>query len=373
MNQDESQEIAGQELSVGDSFEAELLTRAREAGNEPIRLIPYDSVEEARSDLLDDELTAVAILPEDLTADVVAIGTSEGGAEPAEVTVLLNEGAGALQPSVVTRAADAAEDELASTVSSMLVSQLDQLGITVAPADAATIGRPVVVTYESVPSLTNRAGRGLPPLYYSVVITLTGLLSAVAIHLVVGIMAGVEEERILGRPLRLPPLDVDPWRRFKLEAALLVPTSVLGGLAATATAAWIIDTQIADVASTAVVSVLGTLALAWLTLAMFTGFGELGLLVTVLATTIFGVPSARGVYPAEAMPTFFRGLGFLPMRWIVDGARASFYFDGRAAAGLRGSIIVLVLYIAGALALGAVIAQVTQRRAAPSEDPDTGG
>ncbi len=373
VNQDESQEVAGQELSVGDTFEAELLKRAREAGNDPIRLIRYDSVEEARSDLLDDQLTAVAILPKDLTADVVAIGTSAGGAEPAEVTVLVNEGAGALQPSVVTRAADAAEDELASTVSSLLVSQLDQLGTKVAPADAATIGRPVVVSYESVPALTDRAGRGLPPLYYSVVITLTGLLSAVAIHLVVGIMAGVEEERILGRPLRLPRIELDPWPRFKVEAALLVPTSVLGGLAATATAAWIIDTQVADVASTALVSVLGTLALAWLTLAMFTGFGELGLLVTVLATTIFGVPSARGVYPAEAMPTFFRGLGFLPMRWIVDGARASFYFDGRGAAGLRGSIIVLILYSAGALALGAVIARVTQRRAVPPAEHSADG
>lgn len=363
VNLDEPQEIAGEQLSVGDTFEQELLQRADDAGDKPIRLIRYDSLERARADLLDNELTAVAILPSNLTADVVKIGTSAGKAEPVEVTVLLNEGAGALQPAVVTEAAGAAEDELANSVSTLLVSQLDQLGVQVDPGDAASIGRPVRVHYESTPSLTDRAGRGLPPLYYSVVITLTGLLSAIALHLAVGIMAGREEEAILGRAIQLPKLELDPWERFKVEAALLVPASVLGGLAATATAAWIIDTQVGDVAMTALVSVLGALALAWLTLAVVTGFGELGLLVVVLATTIFGVPSARGVYPVEAMPAFFAALGFLPMRWIVDGARASFYFDGRGAAGLEGSIIVLSLYIAGSLACGVGIARICQRRA----------
>lgn len=114
---------------------------------------------------------------------------------------------------------------------------------------------------------------------------------------------------------------------------------------------------------------LGVLALAWLTLAVITGFGELGLLVAVLATTIFGVPSARGVYPVEAMPAFFRALGFLPMRWIVDGARASFYFDGRGAAGLQGSIIVLSFYIVGSLACGVAIARICHHRAATGAEP----
>ncbi|MEO6629735.1 MAG: hypothetical protein ABIP03_14345 [Aquihabitans sp.] len=369
VNQDEAQAIAGEQLSVGAMFERELLKRAEGAGDKPIRLIQYDSLEQARADLLDNKLTAVAILPPNLTADVVKIGTSVGKAEPVEATVLLNEGAGALQPAVVTKAANTAEAELAGTVSSLLVSQLDELGIKVEPGNAASIGRPVRVNYESTPSLTDRAGRGLPPLYYSVVVTLTGLLSAVALHLLVGVMVGREEEEILGRPVRLPKLDLGPWERFKVEASLLIPASVLGGLAATATAAWIIDTQMANVAMTALVSVLGTLALAWLTLAVITGFGELGLLVAVLATTIFGVPSARGVYPVEAMPAFFSALGFLPMRWIVDGARASFYFDGRGAAGLQGSIIVLSLYIVGSLVCGVGIARICHRRAATGAEP----
>ena len=371
VNQDEPQDIAGQRLAVGDSFEKELLARADQADDKPIRLIPYDSLERARADLLDNKLTAVAVLPPNLTTDVVKIGISAGNAEPVDVTVLLNEGAGALQPSVVTKAADTAEDALATTISGLLVQQLDDLGVKVEPGDAASIGRPVRVRYESMPSLTDRAGRGLPPLYYSVVITLTGLLSAVALHLTVGIMIGRDHEEILGRPIRLPKLDLDPWERFKVEASLLVPASVLGGLVATATAAWIIDTQVGNVATTALVSVLGALALAWLTLGVITGFGELGLLLVVLATTIFGVPSARGVYPVEAMPAFFGALGFLPMRWIVDGARASFYFDGRAAAGLQGAIVVLTLYILGSLAFGVGIARTSRRRAATERTRET--
>lgn len=369
VDQDQPQDVAGTRLAVGESFRSELVQRSDAAHGKPIRLVTYPSLAAARADLLDNKLTAVAVLPRTLTADVVKIATTGGGAPPAEVTVLINEGAGALQPSVVTKAADAAEDQLAATISAQLVTQLDRLGLKIDPAHAATIGRPVRVHYEPTPALTDKAGRGLPPLYYSVVVTLTGLLSAVAIHLVVGVMAGVDEETILGRRLRLPRLDVDPWQRFRLEAGMVLPASVLGGLAATGTARWIIGTQMDAVGATALISVLGTLALAWLALAFVTGFGELGLLVAVLATTIFGVPSARGVYPVEAMPGFFRALGFLPMRWIVDGARAAFYFDGRAGAGLRGAIIVLVLYAVGSLAFGVLVARIC-RGAAGRDQPE---
>src|SRR5699024_10355396 len=118
-----------------------------------------------------------------------------------------------------------------------------------------------------------------------------------------------------------------------------------------------------SVGGAALVSVIGAVALSQLTLAMITGFGQVGLLVAVLATTIFGVPTARGAYPAEALPGFFEALGFLPMRWIVDGARAAFYFDGRGSAGLTGSLVVLGLYAIGAVAVGVLLARISERRA----------
>lgn len=368
---DEPQQLGDRELSVGATFHRALLDRIAAADDSPVRLVTYPDEAAAREALLDNRVTGVAILPADLTATVIDIGMRSATgqpAEPATVRLLLNEGAGALQPSVVTQAATAAQQQLADTVSGLLVAQLDAAGLQVHPSNAAVIGQPVRVETVGLPHLGDHAGRGLPPLYYSVVITLVGLFGAVALHALVGALVDEEPQHILGRKLDLGHLDLDRWQRYRLEAVLLVPTAVLGGIVATVTATGIVGTQIASVPATLLVSILGALALSQLTLAVITGFGSLGLLVAVLATTIFGVPSARGVYPAEAIPAFFQALGFLPMRWIVDGARAAFYFDGRADAGLRGSIVVLVAYVVGSVLAGVAVARLSHRR---SIEPST--
>lgn len=363
---DEEKELAGTRISVGATFSDALLEKAEAADGAPIELIAYDSLEEAQDDLADNRLTAVAVLPEDLSARVLQIGLDSAmgeHAEPAEVHLFVNEGAGALQPSVVDQAAAAAQQELADTVSGLLVEQLDDAGLTLDPANASVIGHPVRVERVGNPELGNKAGRGLPPLYYSVVITLVGLFGAVGLHSVVGAMTGEEPQHVLGREVSLPRIELGVWDRYRLEAMLSVPLAVLGGLAAVGTARWLVGTQMSSVWAAALVSIVGAIALSQLTLAMITGFGQVGLLVAVLATTIFGVPTARGVYPAEALPGFFEALGFLPMRWIVDGARAAFYFDGRGSAGLTGSLVVLSLYAVGAVALGVLVARISERRA----------
>lgn len=352
-------------ISVGSTFHDALRERADAANGAPIELVTYDTVEAAMDDLDNNRVTAVAVLPEDLSAKVIQIGLDSATgetAEPVTVDLFVNEGAGALQPSVVQTAATEAQQQLSDTVSTLLVGQLADLDLTLDPANAAVIGQPVRTELVPTPDLGDKAGRGLPPLYYSVVITLVGLFGAIGLHSIVGAMLGEAEQRVLGRKLELPRIELDTWARYRLEATLLVPLAVLGGIMATVTAKWIVGTQISSVGATVLVSILGAIALSQLTLAMVTGFGEVGLLVAVLATTIFGVPTARGVYPAEALPAFFEKLGFLPMRWIVDGARAAFYFDGRGGAGLTGSVVVLCIYIIFAVLLGVLVARVSHRR-----------
>lgn len=362
---DRVQEFGDTEISVGATFHQALRDRAEQADGSPIEVLTYDSVQAGMDDLRDNRVTAVAVLPADLSQDVIQIGLDSATGEPAEpvtVEVFVNEGAGALPPSVVEKAAAEAQQQLSNTVSALLVAQLDELDLTVDPVNAAVIGQPVRSEMIGKPALGDEAGRGLPPLYYAVVITLVGLFGAIGLHSIVGAMLGELDQRVLGRKIELPRLSLDALERYHLEAVLLVPLAVLGGLAATVTAKWIVGTQMSSVGATALISVLAAIALSQLTLAMVTGFGEIGLLITVLATTIFGVPTARGVYPAEALPDFFAGLGFLPMRWIVDGTRAAFYFDGRGAAGLTGAVNVLCIYIVIAVGLGAVFARISNQR-----------
>jgi uncharacterized phage infection (PIP) family protein YhgE len=108
---------------------------------------------------------------------------------------------------------------------------------------------------------------------------------------------------------------------------------------------------------------LGVLAAGWLTLLCVTAFGVLGEVLVILLTTIFGVPSARGVYPAEALPGFFRFLGtFLPLRYLTDAVRAVFFFDGNDDAGLRRGVVVLWVWALGSLLIGGLVAGAISRR-----------
>jgi hypothetical protein len=70
------------------------------------------------------------------------------------------------------------------------------------------------------------------------------------------------------------------------------------------------------------------------------------------------------VYPWEALPAFFRLLGeVLPLRYLTDGMRALFFFDGLADAGLRRGIIAVSIWGAASVVLGYCVALVCRRRA----------
>ena len=109
----------------------------------------------------------------------------------------------------------------------------------------------------------------------------------------------------------------------------------------------------------------GRIAIAMVTIIFLTLFGIGGELLGVLFTTIFGVPAALGVYPVEALPPFFRFVSaWHPMHYLTDGVRAQIFYEGRAAAGLRHAVVVLLLWIIGALIVGYLSARLIERRGA---------
>jgi hypothetical protein len=81
--------------------------------------------------------------------------------------------------------------------------------------------------------------------------------------------------------------------------------------------------------------------------------------VAVIFITIFGVPSALGVFPEYAIPGFFRfTASWHPMRYESDGARAIQFFGARGSAGLTISVVVLVAWLIGAVLAGGLLADV---------------
>ena len=104
---------------------------------------------------------------------------------------------------------------------------------------------------------------------------------------------------------------------------------------------------------------LGIAAVAALTLVFLVAFGIIGELVAVIFITIFGVPSALGVYPQYALPPLFRFISdWHPMRFATDGARSIVFFGGRSAAGLGTAIPVLFAYLVGSIVAGWGLAKV---------------
>jgi ABC-type polysaccharide/polyol phosphate export permease len=150
--------------------------------------------------------------------------------------------------------------------------------------------------------------------------------------------------------------------------------AVVSGPVITLMALGVLDAQ-ADAAMTiAWLCAAGVATIGWFTLFCVTAFGVLGEVLVVLVTTIFGVPSARGVYPAEALPSVFVELGkFLPMRYLTDGLRSAFYFDARAGAGLSSSLVALATWAVVSLVCGLAAAEVVaRRRRVPTRDAPFG-
>lgn len=360
---DEPVDVAGQHLAVGADFVDALTATA--ADDERIDLVAYASEAEARRAIGRNEIVGAIVLPASLSADVAAVGTGVGAADAATVALLRNDGAGSLQPVVFDEFAEAAVDRLSDEAADHLAGTLDDLGLTVAPDAVGSLARPVVATTEDVRAIGDAGGRGLPPFYVAVMVTLTGVLAATVTHELVGMRTGEEHLEILGREVRVGAVGADRWQRWVVEALVSIPVAVASGAAVVAMAVGVLGAHAENWPAAAALAVGGTLATMWLSLVFLTAFGIVGDVFVLFLTTIFGVPSARGVYPAEAIPTFFRVLGdVLPLRYLTDGMRAAFYFDGSGAAGLTRAWVAVAVCAGISLALGAAAARASARRRA---------
>ena len=92
-------------------------------------------------------------------------------------------------------------------------------------------------------------------------------------------------------------------------------------------------------------AILGTLAVAAVSLFFQTAFGRLGLLVGIIFFTILGVPASGGAYPVQMIPGFWQFLyNLLPMRYLTDGIRSLLFLGGNQEAGLGMALVVLPAY-----------------------------
>ncbi|HEV7758395.1 MAG TPA: DUF3533 domain-containing protein, partial [Acidimicrobiales bacterium] len=179
----------------------------------------------------------------------------------------------------------------------------------------------------------------------------------------IDLLRGAEEIEVLGREVQLGRLGaLSPWPRWRVKAVATAMGAALGGLLAVGTAVGILGMEVASAPKAYAVGVLGAVTVGMVALVFLTLFGLAGELLGILFTTIFGVPSALGVYPAPAMPGVFRFIAsWHPMRYLTDALRSIAFF-GASGAGLGRAVVIISLWLVGALVAGAVSALLLDRR-----------
>lgn len=321
------------------------------------------SREEAVHRINDNQAYGGLVVPPDFSARVLALSNPAAFAGgPARIEVLTNPAAGSIAGTEGQAIALAAAARVSKTTSAQLVDILRGAGVNVRPDDASVLADPVQPTVTVAQPIGAKSGRGITPLYFAVMMTLAGFVGATLVDVGVNHMVGRLDLEVLGLTLRRPPVELSSTARWATKLGLTLVVAVLAGLLQTWMAVGILGMDASSGWGLALFATLGVGATALLTLFFLTAFGEAGLIPGVLFTTIFGVPSAGGVYPPEMLPGFFQFLSsWLPLRYMTDGTRALLFFDGRLEVGLGRALWVLGVYGLGSTLLGGATAALIDR------------
>ncbi|MGQ0803263.1 MAG: YhgE/Pip domain-containing protein [Actinomycetota bacterium] len=350
-----------------------MLAPNRELGD-AVKWTVLPSRRAALDGISEDDYFAALVVPASFSSRVLTIGQASSDApDPAVIEVLANPASGAYAGTFSQTVATRTVERVSDVTSGQLSDFLTEAGVTVTPAAAQVLGRPVEARVTVVHPIGERGGRGIAPFYFAVVLSVTGVVGTVIVSTGIDFLLGQQELNVLGRRLRRGSSSLSfrgAWR-VKLVATLamaalagcLITWMAIGILGMSAGAAWKVG----------LFAMLGVTMSAMITLTLLTTFGIAGEMLAFFFAVIFGVPSAGGVYPVQALPTFFRFLhAWMPLRYLTDGARALIYFNG-ADLGLTRAVFVLAGYAIAAGLLGALLAWRIDRRMAALPADGGGG
>jgi uncharacterized phage infection (PIP) family protein YhgE len=357
VNLDRGADALGQHLDAGKEVLAEA-TAPQPGDQQPVKWVEYRSRAEMVRDIRNFDLYGGFVIPADFSEEIVALGTALGVAPPAHLEVLASSGTGQFGTAVFERVTGTLVPGASANVRKQVVEQLQAANAQVPPAGVKTLGTPVVARTVDLVPISDVSGRGLAPFYFALMMTLAGFATTTAVSIGIDVLAGHEEFDVLGRIIRLPDRGASESARWGAKAVIIVVMAPLAALAETVMAVNILGMQTSSWWNLFLFAWLGITAVAALSLVFLVALGIIGELVAVIFITIFGVPSALGVYPQYALPPLFRFISdWHPMRFETDGARSIVFFGSRTASGLGAAIPVLLAYLVGSLVAGWALAK----------------
>ncbi|MFB9462794.1 YhgE/Pip domain-containing protein [Streptomyces cinereospinus] len=309
---------------------------------------------------------AVLQIPADFTASVASLThpTAKSAQRPA-LTVLTNPGVGSMASSLAgstaQQAAAQASRRLGHTLTTAASSSTGHTPPT--PAAQLLMADPIAVTTTVGHPIGSHSGAGLTAFYYTLLLVLTGFISATVVSNGVDAHLGYAVTDIGPWHIRRPPLSITRIRTFAVKATV---STVLAAL----TSALLMLTTIAVLGMDAthlpllyMFSFCATTAVALGVQAINAAFGSLGQLVGMLIFFVLALPSSGATVPLQAIPGFYRFLAhFEPMRQLNDAVRAILYFDARADAGLTRGWTMIGVGSALALLTGLAVSSYYDRK-----------
>lgn len=369
VNSDAGVSVMGQTRNTGDEMMATILADDSPTSGK-VEWHVYDNREDLTDALEANEVYAGIVIPESFTQDLAGIIQPQlvsNQPQQATIEVLYNHGGGSIAASN------------AKNITSQVIGRVQALATEQVQGSISTDSIPVeslnlysnpvnVVETDLVPAVAH-TGAGMAPIYFSIVVTVGGLLAASIVNMGIDFMAGHAKmgprlERMRGDAVPAGLKDM-----YLLKVVLLLAVSVIGGVLSTLFATQVLDMPVSNVWTLMGLAIVGMLAAGGPTLAFISMLGTPGILLGLLLTTILGVPSTGGVFPHALMPRFYEWFGSIaPVRYLYNAVRSVVFFDGRGAAGLSTWWVVVLWAFAG-LIVGYVVTVIVDRSRSVDPEP----
>jgi len=181
VNEDRGATVGGQPINFGDQV-IDTVAAPNPRLGDAVRWTVLPSRRAALAEIGRDEYLAALVVPADFSERVLAIGEASSAAPvPATVEVLTNPASGTYAGTFSQTVATTAAGQVSDATSRRLSDFLTGSGATLTPAAARVLGQPVQTEVTAAHPIGERAGRGIGPFYFAVVLAVVGVLGAVIV------------------------------------------------------------------------------------------------------------------------------------------------------------------------------------------------
>jgi hypothetical protein len=293
------------------------------------------TAQEQATAMEEDRVAGAVVIPAEFDRSIASLRPGAPGvATRPTVSIAVNAGDGGLSNGLVIGNVTPLLRGVAHGLGDQLTAASG--GAALPAANAALLADPFEVVSAPYSPLPDNSGLGTSAFYYSLILILLSFIGASLVGPLVDSSLGVIPSEIGPLVARQPYTAVSRRATFLGKAAILVLAAPFAALALQLVAASF-GVGASDFFGLWLYSTAAVMAVGVSALAVFAALGPgIGSIVNTLFFVALAMVSSGGIVPLEATPPFFGWVSQIaPFRYVIDGVRSLFYFDGNLAAGLR--------------------------------------